>query len=86
MIYADISRPPMDICQSHAVPSSCAGKDLYLIPGIDMLNHRTKPEEVNSSLQQHEKKVVERFTDSVEAVKFRGFFAINAGVAPHGHH
>ena len=54
---------------------------MYLIPGIDMLNHRTKPEEVNSSLQQQEKKVVKHYGDSAEGVYFQGFFAINAGVA-----
>ena len=46
-----------------------------------MLNHRTKPEEVNSSLQQQEKRVVKQYGGSAEGVYFQGFFAINAGVA-----
>ncbi|CAK0782750.1 hypothetical protein CVIRNUC_005945 [Coccomyxa viridis] len=54
------------------------GKELYLIPGIDMLNHRTKATEVNSSLQQQEKKVVKQYGGSAEGVYFQGFFAINA--------
>ena len=46
-----------------------------------MLNHRTKATEVNSSLQQQEKKVVKQYGGSAEGVYFQGFFAINAGVA-----
>ena len=30
---------------------SAAGKELYLIPGIDMLNHSTLPERRNTALQ-----------------------------------
>ena len=50
-----------------------------MIPGIDMLNHSTRPENVNTSLQRREETVSRHGNDYEDSVDFIGFFAIEAG-------
>ena len=50
-----------------------------MIPGIDMLNHSTRPEDVNTSLQRREETVNRHGDDYEDSVDFTGFFAIEAG-------
>ena len=59
--------------------ASCAGKELYLIPGIDMLNHSTRPEDVNTTLQRRTETVSKHSSNHGDSVDFSGFFAIEAG-------
>ncbi len=58
--------------------ASCAGKELYMIPGIDMLNHSTRPEDVNTTLQRRTE-TVSKHSSSHGDMDFSGFFAIEAG-------
>ena len=50
-----------------------------MIPGIDMLNHSTRPEDVNTSLQRREETVNRHGNDHKDSIEFTGFFAIEAG-------
>lgn len=56
-----------------------AGKELYLIPGVDMLNHSTRPERVNTALQHRKEEAAKQGSGSDADVSFTGFFAIDAG-------
>ncbi len=63
--------------------ASCAGKELYLIPGIDMLNHSTRPEDVNTTLQRRTETVSKHSSSHADSMDFSGFFAIEAGKSVH---
>ena len=63
--------------------ASCAGKELYLIPGIDMLNHSTRPEDVNTTLQRRTETVSKHSSSHADSMNFSGFFAIEAGESVH---
>lgn len=56
-----------------------AGQELYMIPGIDMLNHSTRPENVNTTLQRRDETVSKQGDNNKDRVDFTGFFAIEAG-------
>jgi len=56
-----------------------AGQELYMIPGIDMLNHSTRPENVNTTLQRRDKTVIKQGDENEDGIDFTGFFAIEAG-------
>ena len=61
--------------------ADCAGKELYLIPGIDMLNHSTRPKHINTSLQRRTETVSKQGSNCEGSADFSGFFAIEAGGA-----
>ena len=50
-----------------------------MIPGIDMLNHSTRPEDVNTTLQRRTETVSKHSSSHAGSMDFSGFFAIEAG-------
>ena len=50
-----------------------------MIPGIDMLNHSSRPENVNTTLQRRDETLSRQGDKNEDRVNFTGFFAIEAG-------
>lgn len=71
------------VCIKTAVPKVTEGVDLYLIPGIDMINHSSVAERRNTCLNRlgEEMSVMVTKDDGKEMeIKFTGFFTMRAGV------
>lgn len=57
-----------------------AGEELYLIPGIDMINHSTRRQECNTALEQSSYGVIfQRAPDQPSEEYTGGLFVMKAG-------
>lgn len=57
-----------------------AGEELYLIPGIDMINHSTRRQECNTALEQSSNGVIfQRAPDQPSEEYTGGLFVMKAG-------
>lgn len=55
------------------------GEELYLIPGIDMINHAVLPAERSTSLQMAQETLTVACGPQGDPITFTGFFTMKAG-------
>ncbi len=59
---------------------SGTGEELYLIPGIDMINHSSRPQERNTALEQSSDGVIFRQKPDLPPEEYNGgLFVMKAG-------
>lgn len=78
------TRQPPRIYPAHAptctpIPPPPAGTDLYLIPGIDMINHSTQPARRSTTLELVEQPLTVRCGDPPRELTLQGYFTMKAG-------
>ena len=56
-----------------------AGSDLYLIPGIDMINHSTQPSRSSAALKLVNQPLTVMCGEPLKEVTLEGYFAMIAG-------